>query len=184
MFRKRCFTCNCACLSAIKDNNPSRVCCNCFSEWCFDISNKEAAKVRFERRSRKCGGCNLKNTCVCFGKNCMSCKTWFCDHTNCAQSFDDLGRCQACVTTVDECPICLEEMSSRKNVTSRKRKKETSCGHIFHSGCLKTWLDKNCKCPLCCETLRETRRKFDSSQIVPPKFVGMNLSDVLLLITK
>jgi hypothetical protein len=41
------------------------------------------------------------------------------------------------------CSICLEDFSSSKEI------RRTSCGHRFHSQCLKGWLQVNSGCPLC-----------------------------------
>jgi hypothetical protein len=43
------------------------------------------------------------------------------------------------------CVICFEEY---KTIPDRNIS-ELDCSHIFHTDCLKTWLNKNRSCPLC-----------------------------------
>eukprot|EP00906_Rhabdomonas_costata_P004097 RCo006132 len=40
-----------------------------------------------------------------------------------------------------KCIICYDEMTDSA--------KKLSCGHIFHKHCLKAWMERNSKCPLC-----------------------------------
>lgn len=49
------------------------------------------------------------------------------------------------------CPICLMEIDSSKNITT------TKCGHHFHSECLHSCLKTKSSCPLCREPLLDTR---------------------------
>jgi hypothetical protein len=42
----------------------------------------------------------------------------------------------------DECPICLEELKTKKSV-------KTSCNHAYHEECMKVSLETSLKCPMC-----------------------------------
>ena len=42
----------------------------------------------------------------------------------------------------DECPICLEELKTKKSV-------KTSCNHAYHEECMKVSLESSLKCPMC-----------------------------------
>eukprot|EP00928_Gymnodinium_smaydae_P084141 TRINITY_DN67399_c0_g1_i1.p1 TRINITY_DN67399_c0_g1~~TRINITY_DN67399_c0_g1_i1.p1 ORF type:complete len:317 (-),score=40.74 TRINITY_DN67399_c0_g1_i1:222-1172(-) len=41
------------------------------------------------------------------------------------------------------CSVCFEDFSDKKEI------RKTSCGHYFHTCCLKGWLNVNHTCPLC-----------------------------------
>jgi hypothetical protein len=45
-------------------------------------------------------------------------------------------------TQQDECPICLEELKTKKSV-------KTSCNHAYHEECMKVSLESSLKCPMC-----------------------------------
>ena len=45
---------------------------------------------------------------------------------------------------VPSCAICLDNFSS-----DSKKVAELRCKHIFHVGCLKTWVETNDICPMC-----------------------------------
>ena len=46
------------------------------------------------------------------------------------------------------CPICLGEYDATD--TTKSLRKLTHCNHMFHTGCLETWLGTNkSSCPLC-----------------------------------
>ncbi|WVZ04520.1 hypothetical protein V8G54_025326 [Vigna mungo] len=47
--------------------------------------------------------------------------------------------------TEDSCSICLEELA----IGSRAIRLPHPCSHIFHSHCIKKWLNINHTCPLC-----------------------------------
>tara|TARA_B100000575_G_C23130494_1_gene655729 strand:- start:1376 stop:2305 length:930 start_codon:yes stop_codon:yes gene_type:complete len=50
------------------------------------------------------------------------------------------------------CPICCDVISNGQTISI------TSCGHTYHSSCLRTWLTKQCtlpNCPTCREDLRK-----------------------------
>ena len=55
-----------------------------------------------------------------------------------------------------DCAIC--QSSSLDGVSA------TSCGHVFHSSCLRTWLKKRSNCPSCRQSLK-------SSDIISKLFV-------------
>ncbi|KAJ6776300.1 RING-H2 FINGER PROTEIN ATL51-LIKE [Salix koriyanagi] len=42
------------------------------------------------------------------------------------------------------CVICLDDFQKGEDCCVL-----SSCKHVFHSGCVKQWLDKNQSCPLC-----------------------------------
>lgn len=46
------------------------------------------------------------------------------------------------------CGICLDD-SSDKMTNSNDEYMQLSCKHIFHSECIKKWLDQNNTCPIC-----------------------------------
>ena len=41
-----------------------------------------------------------------------------------------------------ECPICYECVASCES-------SRTSCGHVFHRGCMASWLERATTCPSC-----------------------------------
>jgi hypothetical protein len=45
-----------------------------------------------------------------------------------------------------ECPICYEGIAEGSATT-------TTCGHVYHSTCLSTWLERASTCPTCRHTL-------------------------------
>ena len=44
---------------------------------------------------------------------------------------------------IEECPICLEDYSFNNKICY------LPCFHVFHSKCIKNWLNKSKNCPLC-----------------------------------
>lgn len=46
-------------------------------------------------------------------------------------------------STDNKCVVCQYDFTEGDNIT------ELSCGHVFHSDCVDTWLTKNKTCPLC-----------------------------------
>ncbi|CAB9503244.1 (E3-independent) E2 ubiquitin-conjugating enzyme UBE2O [Seminavis robusta] len=46
-----------------------------------------------------------------------------------------------------KCPICLGDYDGTDETESLR--KLTACGHLFHSGCVETWLETKSSCPLC-----------------------------------
>lgn len=52
------------------------------------------------------------------------------------------GLCRLKRTMVGECPICMEDIYSDNS-------QATTCGHVFHSGCLGVWFGQKRTCPLC-----------------------------------
>jgi len=51
--------------------------------------------------------------------------------------------------TEDVCPICLEQLNTARI---------TPCNHLFHTLCLKKWLNVQNKCPLCHATILNSRQ--------------------------
>lgn len=47
----------------------------------------------------------------------------------------------------EDCPICLSEFRDTESV-----KMIPNCGHVFHPGCIDTWLESQVSCPLCRST--------------------------------
>ena len=45
-------------------------------------------------------------------------------------------------TQQDECPICLEELKTKKSI-------KTSCDHTYHEECMNVSLESSLKCPMC-----------------------------------
>ena len=43
----------------------------------------------------------------------------------------------------EECSICLEEFTTDKKII------KLNCNHIFHTDCIKLWIENNNTCPLC-----------------------------------
>jgi len=43
----------------------------------------------------------------------------------------------------NKCVVCQYEFKNGEEVT------KLSCGHLFHSECVDTWLSKNKVCPMC-----------------------------------
>jgi len=50
------------------------------------------------------------------------------------------------------CPICQDKMEDIDQGTPVRK---TLCNHVFCEPCIKTWLDKNVKCPVCLTDLEE-----------------------------
>ena len=46
------------------------------------------------------------------------------------------------------CPTCLEIFTSKCDISTIR------CGHVFHSECLKKWLERNNSCPQCRKSCR------------------------------
>jgi len=44
-------------------------------------------------------------------------------------------------TSKEDCSICLDHIKNNK--------KTLACQHIFHKGCIDTWLNHKTSCPLC-----------------------------------
>lgn len=49
-------------------------------------------------------------------------------------------------STDTECPICLENITSKYTILK--------CNHVFHNSCIKTWLKKHNQCPVCRKYLK------------------------------
>ena len=50
-------------------------------------------------------------------------------------------------TTIDLCPICLDDCSGKTCALE--------CGHTFHTKCIFNWLSKNKSCPCCRAEIKE-----------------------------
>lgn len=85
-------------------------------------------------------------------------------------SHDETGDC--CLGNNDDdiegdeisCSICLAPVEDGERVGA------LTCNHIFHSGCLKDWLRRHNRCPLCqtpVAEVRQCRRPSNESQIPP-----------------
>lgn len=46
-------------------------------------------------------------------------------------------------SVVDECSICLDDITDRTPIRTLK------CGHVFHKGCIEQWFKKYITCPYC-----------------------------------
>ncbi|KAL6077071.1 E3 ubiquitin-protein ligase amfr-like [Balamuthia mandrillaris] len=55
----------------------------------------------------------------------------------------------------DNCAICLSPLSTTA--------KKLPCGHIFHSPCMRTWLERHHSCPTCRQSLRQDQSTSASS---------------------
>ncbi|KAK9475150.1 uncharacterized protein V1510DRAFT_410161 [Dipodascopsis tothii] len=63
---------------------------------------------------------------------------------------------EAEVARESTCIICREEMvayvpaaDDRRSLPERMRPKKLPCGHILHFGCLRSWLERQQRCPTC-----------------------------------
>jgi hypothetical protein len=54
---------------------------------------------------------------------------------------DDPDTCEECEET--SCSICVDEIRDGDTCT------RTSCKHVFHKGCMDTWMSRKLECPLC-----------------------------------
>ncbi len=54
--------------------------------------------------------------------------------------------CTICRQSINADSIYAIEKGFKSNVISGQ------CGHIFHSECIKPWLNNNTRCPICSET--------------------------------
>lgn len=53
-----------------------------------------------------------------------------------------------------ECSICYECINTPDKLT-------ISCGHVFHSACMKKWKEQNESCPMCRKDLDVGEDMFD-----------------------
>jgi hypothetical protein len=60
----------------------------------------------------------------------------------------------------DECPICMED------ITDLSVQKTLSCGHVFHTHCIKQWFVKvnNHNCPMCRRHIDVMPSRFDTTK--------------------
>lgn len=49
----------------------------------------------------------------------------------------------------EKCPICVMDFENNEEI------KELPCKHMFHPGCIDTWLVRNCTCPICKRDVKE-----------------------------
>ncbi|KDP27158.1 hypothetical protein JCGZ_19857 [Jatropha curcas] len=59
------------------------------------------------------------------------------------ESIDAMPRIIVTEDRVEDCPICLDEMSIGGEI------REMPCKHGFHSGCIEKWLGIHGSCPIC-----------------------------------
>ncbi|ODV91552.1 hypothetical protein CANCADRAFT_42196 [Tortispora caseinolytica NRRL Y-17796] len=59
------------------------------------------------------------------------------------------------------CIICREEMTLNPDQRTRRKPKKLPCSHILHLGCLKSWLERQQRCPTCRQPVQPER--FSSS---------------------
>lgn len=53
----------------------------------------------------------------------------------------------------EKCPVCLMEFEDKEEI------KKLPCKHMYHPGCIDTWLKRSCKCPICKRDVREGLKK-------------------------
>jgi protein-arginine kinase activator protein McsA len=60
-----------------------------------------------------------------------------------------------------ECTICRQSLNNPSLYAQEKGNKSTlsggTCGHMYHSECIKAWLNNNTKCPICSVTFNVIR---------------------------
>ena len=83
----------------------------------------------------------LYSNCIFLGCHCCPCVKK--DVVDCGQSKEKPIE----ISTSDSCIICYDKLG--QNVT------KTKCNHLFHKGCLDTWLGRSSECPMCKKNLKE-----------------------------
>ena len=74
------------------------------------------------------------------------------------------------------CSICLENIKNDR--------KELSCGHLFHKGCIDLWLNKNTNCPYCRKQVsKEFNAKKNYLKYLYLKF-NITINDDKIIISK
>eukprot|EP00425_Heterocapsa_triquetra_P008284 CAMPEP_0195160234 /NCGR_PEP_ID=MMETSP0448-20130528/186565_1 /TAXON_ID=66468 /ORGANISM="Heterocapsa triquestra, Strain CCMP 448" /LENGTH=111 /DNA_ID=CAMNT_0040199035 /DNA_START=390 /DNA_END=721 /DNA_ORIENTATION=+ len=62
------------------------------------------------------------------------------------ERFDDAGG-PGCFPS--QCPVCLEDFDRERTIS------QTPCHHVYHTECLRGWLEVERRCPLCRHDLTE-----------------------------
>ena len=60
------------------------------------------------------------------------------------------------------CQICFEALDADPDepvISSQQSGGTTSCGHVFHTGCLERWLKQKTECPVCRATMSRSRAR-------------------------
>ena len=58
----------------------------------------------------------------------------------------------------EKCPICQTDFDNGDDV------KVLPCEHIYHPGCVDTWLVRNCTCPICKKDVKKLMQDKGSSR--------------------
>ena len=64
-----------------------------------------------------------------------------CVEDNCKNEIED-SMLDKCPSHSPPCPVCLDNLGNDEVV-------RMTCGHMYHSVCLYTWLNHNRNCPMC-----------------------------------
>lgn len=83
--------------------------------------------------------------CGCFVFAANEVQGWTATTRDLTRSWNSRGA--GLVQQLDEsdCVICLEPLTQEVEMMI--------CGHAFHTACIKRWLDKSSRCPLCREVI-------------------------------
>lgn len=77
---------------------------------------------------------------------------------------------------IEECPICLEKLTSLFSVTGHAVIRLHACGHLFHQKCMSIWTATKDSCPLCRATVCFT----DTMKLSSNRAAGINAMVSLL----
>lgn len=112
------------------------------------------------------------------------------DNENYTQDFEDVSIAPSIstlreATTIfisrnndNNCTICLQ--SIQDNEICRKINK---CRHFFHSDCIEKWFEKNIKCPMCRQDLRDTNNISNNNESTNNPISNNPVSNEVDLIT-
>lgn len=64
------------------------------------------------------------------------------------------------------CIICREDMAIDTSLSHRAVPKKLPCNHVIHYGCLKSWLERSQRCPICRRAVLASTREYDTATAV------------------
>lgn len=64
-------------------------------------------------------------------------------------NIDEVSKVVEQCEATDICPICQDTIEDIKKEQENAKIRKTICDHVFCDKCIKTWLEKNVRCPVC-----------------------------------